>query len=446
MPRINSPSELEELRKRILSERDPDKPSIAICAGMGCLGHANGKVISAFKEEVNKKNLKTKVDIRVTGCHGYCEKGPLVVIYPEEICYVEVTPKDVPEIVSKTVLGKKAIDRLIYTNPDTGKKAAKKSQVPFYKNQMQHLMGNITKIDPKSIDDYLAVGGYSALSKSLFEMSPEQVLEEIKKAELRGRGGGGFPAGRKWETARNAPGKEKYVIVNAHEGEVGAFMDRAIFTANPHSVLEGLIIGAYAIGSHQGFIYTRHDTPQLKNNIDIAIAKAEEFGLLGENILGSGFSFNVEVHLDIGIFVSGESSALMKSIEGNPPEPRPKYIRTSVSGIWGKPTDLNNVETWANVPLIINKGSEWYSSIGTAGSKGTKLVSLSGNIINTGVAEVPFGTTIREIVYDIGGGIPKGKKLKAVHFGGPMGGSIPESLLDTPLDFDELAKLGAPIG
>jgi len=446
MPRVNSASELEELRKGILSERDPDKPCITICSGMGCLGLANGEIISAFEEEVNKLDLKTKVDIRVTGCHGYCEKGPMVVIYPEEICYVEVTPEDVPEIVSQTVVGKKVIDRLIFTNPDTGEKTAHQAEIPFYLNQMQHIIGNNIKIDPKSIDDYLAVGGYSALSKSLFEMSSEQVLEEIKKADLRGRGGGGFPAGRKWETARNAPGKEKYVIVNAHEGEVGAFMDRAIFTGNPHSVLEGLIIGAYAIGSHQGFIYTRHDTPQLKNNIDIALAKAEEYGFLGENILGSGFNFNVEVHLDIGIFVSGESSALMRSIEGNPPEPRPKYIRTSVSGIWGKPSALNNVETWANVPLIINKGSEWYARTGTAGSKGTKLVSLSGNIVNTGVAEVPFGTTVREIVYDIGGGIPKGKKLKAVHFGGPMGGSIPESLLDTPLDFDDLAKLGAPIG
>jgi len=446
MPGINSASELEKLRKGTLSARDPEKPCIAICAGMGCLGLSNGRVISAFEKEIDKKKLKTKVDIRATGCHGYCEKGPLVVIYPEEICYVEVTPKDVPEIVSQTVLGKKVIDRLIYTDPDTSEKAAHQSEIPFYKNQMQHIFGNNTKIDPTSIDDYLAVGGYSALSKSLFEMSPEKVLEEIKKAQLRGRGGGGFPAGRKWETARNAPGKEKYVIVNGHEGELGAFMDRAIFTGNPHSVLEGLIIGAYAIGSHQGFIYTRHDTPQLKNNIDIALAKAEKYGLLGENILGSGFNFNVEVHLDIGIFVSGESSALMRSIEGNTPEPRPKYIRTSVSGIWKKPSVLNNVETWANVPLIINKGSEWYTGTGTEGSKGTKLISLSGNIVNTGVAEVPFGTTVREIVYDIGGGIPKGKKLKAVHFGGPMGGSIPESLLDTPLDFDELAKLGAPIG
>jgi NADP-reducing hydrogenase subunit HndC len=446
MPRINSDSELEELRKGVLSERDRDKPCVAICAGMGCLGLSNGRVISAFEKEINKKKLKTKVDIRATGCLGYCEKGPMVVIYPEEICYVEVTPEDVPEIVSQTVLGKKVIDRLIFTDPDTGEKAAHQSEIPFYKNQIRHIFGNNTKIDPRSIDDYLAVGGYSALSKALLEMSPEEVLDEIKKAELRGRGGGGFPAGRKWETARNATGKEKYVIVNAHEGELGAFMDRALFTGNPHSVLEGLIIGAYAIGSHQGFIYTRHDTPQLKNNIDTALAQAEEYGLLGENILGSGFNFHVEMHLDIGIFVSGESSALMRSIEGNAPEPRPKYIHTSIKGIWEKPSVLNNVETWANVPLIIDKGSEWYTSTGTERSKGTKLVSLSGNIVNTGVAEVPFGTTIREIVYDIGGGIPKGKKLKAVHFGGPMGGCIPESLLDTPLDFDELAKLGASIG
>ena len=446
MPRLNSASELEKFRKQILSGRDPDKPSIAICAGMGCSDRDSGKIIRAFVKEIGKRNLKTKVDIRATGCHGFCEKGPLVVSYPEEICYVEVTPEDVPDIISQTVLGKKVIDRLIFTDPETGEKAAHLSEIPFYKNQVRQLMGNSTKIDPESIDDYLALGGYSALSKALFKMSPEEVLEEIKKAELRGRGGGGFPAGRKWETARNAPGKEKYVIVNAHEGELGAFMDRALFMGNPHGVLEGLIIGAYAIGSHQGFIYTRHDAPRLKNNIDMAVAKAEEYGLLGKNILGSGFDFHVEVHMDIGIFVSGESSALMRSIEGNPPEPRPKYIRTSVSGIWGNPSDLNNVETWANVPLIIDKGAEWYTGTGTEGSKGTKLVSLSGNIVNSGVAEVPFGTTIREIVYGIGGGIPDGKKLKAVHFGGPMGGCIPENLIDTPLDFDALAKLGAPIG
>jgi NADP-reducing hydrogenase subunit HndC len=446
MVRLNSPEKLEEFRKGILSKRDPDKPCIAICAGKGCRGLGNDSVVSAFIEEVGKQDLHTSVDVRATGCHGFCEKGPIVVIYPEEICYLEVKPEDVPEIVSQTVIGKRVIDRLVYTDPKTGEKAVHQSEIPFYKKQMRHMISSNSKIDPESIDDYLAIGGYSALSKALLKMSPEQVLEEIKKAKLRGRGGGGFPAGSKWETARNAPGKVKYVIVNGHEGEPGAFMDRAIFTGNPHSVLEGLIIGAYAIGSHQGFIYTRHDTPQLKNNIDIALAKAEEYGLLGENILGSGFDFKVAVHFDVGIFVSGESSALMRSIEGKNPEPRPKYIRTSVSGIWEKPSNLNNVETWANVPQIINKGAEWYSGIGTERSKGTKLISLSGNIVNTGVVEVPFGITLREIVYDIGGGIPNGKKLKAIHFGGPMGGSVPESLIDTPLDFEELAKLGAPIG
>lgn len=446
MPRINSAAELETFRKDILSRRDPGKPAIAICAGTGCLGLGNDKVISAFHEEIEKRSLLDQIEIRATGCHGFCEKGPNVILYPEEICYSQVTPEDVPEIVSGTLLGKKVIDRLIYTDPMTGEKAAHQSEIPFYRNQMRNLISNNTRIDPRSIEDYLAGGGYSALSKALFEMGPQQVLEEIKKANLRGRGGGGFPAGLKWETARNAPGEEKYVIVNAHEGEPGAFMDRALFTGNPHCVLEGLIIGAHAIGSHQGFIYTRHDTPQLKANIDTALAKAREYGFLGKNILGSGFDFDVEVHFDVGIFVSGESSALMRSIEGKNPEPRPKYIRTSVSGIWDKPSNLNNVETWANVPQIISKGAAWYTGIGTERSKGTKLLSLSGNICHTGVVEVPFGTTLREIVYGIGGGIPNGKKLKAVHFGGPMGGSVPESLLDTPLDFDAMSKLGAPIG
>ncbi|MFH0994723.1 MAG: NADH-ubiquinone oxidoreductase-F iron-sulfur binding region domain-containing protein [Pseudomonadota bacterium] len=446
MPRINSATELKELRKDILSKRDPDRPCIAICAGTGCFGLGNERVISAFEEEIRKQALETQVDIRATGCHGFCEKGPNVVIYPEEIYYTEVTPKDIPEIVSRTVLGKEVIDRLSYTDPNTGEKAAHLSEIPFYKKQMRQLIGDNTKIDPNRIDDYLGIGGYSALSKALFEMTPEQVLEEIKKANLRGRGGGGFPAGLKWETTRNAPAEEKYVIVNGHEGEPGAYMDRAIFTGNPHIVLEGLIIGAYAIGARRGFIYTRHDSPRLKDNIYHALEKAEEYGLLGENILGSGFNFDVEVHFDVGIFVSGESSALMRSIEGKNPEPRPKYIRTSVSGIWDRPSNLNNVETWANVPQIINNGSEWYAGIGTERSKGTKMISLSGNIVNAGVVEVPFGTTLREIVYGIGGGIPNGKKLKALHFGGAMGGSIPESLIDTPLDFDALKKVGAPMG
>jgi len=446
MPRINSAAGLDALRKDILSRKDPEKPAIAICSGAGCHGLGNGGVIRAFEEEIEKHGLAGTVDTRATGCHGMCEQGPNVVIYPEEICYVKVTPEDVPEIVKQTVRGQKVVDRLVYAAPVSGEKAVHLNEIPFYKYQRRTLIGNNTRIDPAKIDDYIGIGGYAALSKALFEMKPEDVLGEVKKANLRGRGGGGFPAGLKWETTRNAREKRKYVIVNGHEGEPGAFMDRAIFTGNPHLVLEGLIIGAYAIGARQGFIYTRHDSKQLKKNIDRALAQAREYGLLGDNILGSGFNFDVEVHFDVGIFVSGESSALMRSIEGRNPEPRPKYIRTSVSGIWDKPSNLNNVETWANVPQIIEKGADRYAGIGTERSKGTKMISLSGNVVNSGVVEVPFGTTLRQIVYDIGGGVPNGKKLKALHFGGAMGGSIPASLIDTPLDFDALGKAGAPIG
>jgi len=443
--KLHSAAELEELRADILAHCDPEKPAIAICVGAGCHGLQSGKLVSAFEEEVKKLGLDSDIDIRATGCHGFCEKGPNVVISPGEICYFEVQPEDVPDIVARTMKGE-MVDRLLFKHPDTGEQAIHLGEVPFYRHQTRILIGDNPKIDPTRIDDYLALGGYAALSKALFQMSPDQVLDEVKKANLRGRGGGGFPAGLKWETAKNAPGADKYVIVNAHEGEPGAFMDRALFTGNPHKVLEGLIIGAYAIGAHRGFIYTRHDSPILIKHVEAALTQAEEYGLLGVDILGSGFNFDVEVHFDVGIFVSGESSALMQSIEGNPPEPRPKYIRTSVSGIWDHPSNLNNVETWANVPEIIGRGADWYKSIGTEHSKGTKLVSLSGHVVNSGVAEVPMGTPLRTLVHKIGGGIADGKALKAVHFGGPMGGSIPERLIDTPLDFDELANLGAPIG
>ena len=445
MTRLQSAAELENFRAGILAARDPAKLCVAVCAGAACHGLDSARVARVFEAEVAKLGPGAGVEVRVTGCHGYCEKGPNVVVGPHDICYFEVKPEDVPEIVARTLNGE-LVERLVYTNPDTGERAVHLGEVPFYKHQTRLLIGDNPRIDPMRIEDYLALGGYAAVSKALFQMTPEQVLEEVKRANLRGRGGGGFPAGQKWETARNAPGAEKYVIVNAHEGEPGAFMDRALFTGNPHKVLEGLIIGAYAIGSHRGFIYTRHDSPQLIKHIETALAQAEGYGLLGENILGSGFDFRVEVHFDVGIFVSGESSALMRSIEGLPPEPRPKYIRTSVAGIWDKPSNLNNVETWANVPQIITRGAEWYKGIGTEHSKGTKLVSLSGNVVNSGVVEVPMGTPLRTIVYDIGGGVSGGKAAKAVHFGGPMGGSIPANLIDAPLDFDELAKLGAPIG
>lgn len=445
MTRLHSAAELEQLRASILAARDPARPSIAVCAGAACHGLDSQRVAQAFQAEVARSDEGAGVEVRVTGCHGYCEKGPNVLVGPQEICYFEVKPADVPEIVESARSGR-VVERLVYRHPVTGEKAVHLNEVPFYRHQTRLLIGDNTRIDPMRIDDYIAVGGYAALAKALFRMKPEQIVDEVKKANLRGRGGGGFPAGQKWETARNAPGDERYVIVNGHEGEPGAFMDRALFTGNPHKVLEGLIIGAVAIGSHKGFIYTRHDSPQLIAHIRQALAQAEEYGLLGDDILGSGFDFHVELHFDVGIFVSGESSALMRSIEGMPPEPRPKYIRTSVAGIWDRPSNLNNVETWANVPQIIEKGADWYASIGTEGSKGTKLVSLSGNVVDSGVVEVPMGTPLRTIVHDIGGGVAGGKQAKAVHFGGPMGGSIPASLIDAPLDFDALAKLGAPIG
>ena len=405
-----------------------------------------GEVIAAFKAEIEKQGLKAEVDTKETGCPGFCERGPVVVIYPEEICYLQVKPEDVPEIVSQTIKEKKVVDRLLYADPTTGEKAIHESDIPFYKNQERIIIGSNIKIDPKSIDDYLAIGGYSALAKVLSQMTSEQVLEEVKKSNLRGRGGGGFPTGRKWEESRNAPDEIKYVIVNADEGDPGAFMDRALLEGNPHSILEGLIIGAYAIGSHEGYIYVRQEYPLAVENVNIAIKQAEEYGFLGKNILGSGFDFTVKVHQGAGAFVCGESTALMTALEGRVGEPRPKYIHTTVKGLWDRPSVLNNVETWANVPLIINKGADWFTQFGTEGSKGTKIFSLVGKINNTGLVEVPMGITLRDIIYKIGGGIPGGKKFKAVQTGGPSGGCIPEELLDLKVGFDELTKAGSMMG
>jgi NADH:ubiquinone oxidoreductase subunit F (NADH-binding)/(2Fe-2S) ferredoxin/ferredoxin len=444
MPRINSPAELEELRKNILSQRDPNKPCIAICAGTGCLALGCDRVISAFKQEVKKQGLE--VDIRETGCPGFCERGTVVVIYPEEICYLQVMPEDVPEIISQTIIEKKVVDRLLYTNPVTGEKTVHESEIPFYQNQMRLLIGSNSRIDSKSIEDYIALGGYSALAKALFEMTPEQVLEEVKRANLRGRGGAGFPAGMKWEATRNSPGEPKYVIVNCDEGDPGAFMDRALMEGNPHSVLEGLIIGAYAIGSHEGYIYVRQEYPLAVENVGIAIKQAEEHGFLGENILGSGFEFTIKVHRGAGAFVCGEETALLMSLEGKAGEPRARPPYPAVKGLWDKPTNINNVETWANVPLIINKGAGFFTSTGTKGSKGTKIFSLVGKVNNTGLVEVPMGITLRDIIYKVGGGIPGGKKFKAVQTGGPSGGCIPEEHLDVEVDFDELTKVGAIMG
>jgi len=445
MPRLNSAIDLERFRQAVLAEADGVRV-ISVTNGTDGRTRGSQKVVQAFVEEIEKQGLAGKTRVKGTGCHGFCEKEPVAIIFPDEICYIGVKPEDVPEIVSETLGQGRVVERLLYEDPITGQKVTKESDIPFYKSQIRLVLGNNRLTDAESIDDYISLGGYSALAKALLEMTPEQVLDEVKKANLRGRGGGGFPAGTKWETTRNVAGDTKYVIVNADEGDPGAYMDRSLLEGNPHSVLEGLIIGAYAIGSHQGFVYVRQEYPLAVENLSTALEQAREYGLLGTDILGSGFDFDVKVHRGAGAFVSGESSALMTAIEGRVGEPRPKYIRTAVSGIWERPSNLNNVETWANVPLIIDKGAEWFTGVGTERSKGTKIFSLVGKVDNTGLVEVPMGMTLRDVIFDIGGGVPGGKKFKAVQTGGPSGGVIPERLLDTPVDFDELAKLGSIMG
>jgi len=445
MPKINSSVELEEFRKEILSKRDPKKPCLTLCSGTACHATGSKEVALAIEKEFEKQKLTKAVDFRRTGCHGFCEKGPIIIIYPENICYLQVTPEDIPDIFSQTLKEKKVVDRLLYVDPATGKKITYESDIPFYKNQERLVFTN-QKIDPASVEDYLAIGGFQALVNVLFEMTPEEVIEEVKEARLRGRGGGGFPAGIKWEFTREAPGEPKYVVVNCDEGDPGAYMDRSLMEGNPFGVLEGLLIGAYAIGAHEGYFYVRQEYPLALKNLGIAIGHAEEYGLLGKNILGSGFDFNVKVHRGAGAFVCGEETALLRSLEGKVGEPRPRPPYPAVKGLWDKPTNINNVETWANVPLIINKGANIFTSIGTEGSKGTKIFSLVGKINNTCVVEVPIGITLRDIIYKIGGGIPGGKKFKAVQTGGPSGGCIPGELLDLEVGFDELTRAGSMMG
>ena len=446
MPRINSCAELEEVRSSLLAERDSGKPCISVCTGSGCLALGASNVVTALRAELEAQGLEDKVDVKETGCPGFCERGPLLVIYPEEICYLRVQPSDAGEIITDTVLGKKVIDRLLYVDSETNEKVVHEAEIPFYKNQLRLLIGNNIKIDPNSIDDYLAVGGYSALAKVLSEGSPERVVALVKSSGLRGRGGGGFPSGLKWELTRNSPDKVKYVVVNADEGDPGAFMDRALLEGNPHSVLEGLLIGAYAIGAQEGYLYVREEYPLAVKNVTKAIQQAEAYGFLGKNILGSGFDFTVQVHQGAGAFVCGEETALIMSLEGHVGEPKSRPPYPAVKGLRGKPTNINNVETWANIPLIVNQGADAFSAIGTEGSKGTKIFSLVGKVNNTGLVEVPMGITLRDIVYKIGGGLPGNKKFKAVQTGGPAGGCMPEELLDMAVDFDQLTRAGSMMG
>jgi len=444
MPKLKSSADLAKLKKQILTKRT-GKRYVAINAAGTCgLAYGSDKLYKAFVSEIKKQGLSKQVEVRATGCLGFCENSPKVMILPDDINYFKVKPEDVAEIVSKTLKEKKIVDRLLYKVGS--KQIVKIDDIPFYSGQNRIISGNNRYIDPENIDDYIALGGYFALAQVLGNMQPKEVLDVVKKSNLRGRGGGGFPTGVKWETSVNAPSDIKYVIVNADEGDPGAYMNRALLEGNPHSVMEGLIIGAYAVGAHEGYIYVRQEYPLAIKHLYVALDQAREYGLLGENILRSGFDFDIIVHQGAGAFVSGESSALMTAIEGRVGEPRPKYIRTAVSGVREKPSILNNVETWANVPLIINNGVDWFTGIGAKENYGTKIFSLVGKVNNTGLVEVPLGTTLKQIIFDCGGGIRKGKKFKAVQTGGPSGGCIPASMLDMPVDFDQLAKAGSMMG
>jgi NADH:ubiquinone oxidoreductase subunit F (NADH-binding)/(2Fe-2S) ferredoxin/ferredoxin len=447
MKKLKNLSELAQLAEGLKKERSENKRKIiTICAGTGCQAYGCEQLIEEFKKEIRSQKIEDKVEVRTTGCHGFCERGPIVVIQPQGLFYQQARIKDAKEIISETILKDKIIERLLYTDPNTDKKIPEEHDVPFYKRQMRLVFGKNGMIDPTKIEDYIAIDGYSALAKVLKDFSPEQVIEEVKKSGLRGRGGAGFPTGVKWQTCRASKGDTKYLICNADEGDPGAYMDRSLLEGNPHSVIEGMIIGAYAIGATEGYIYVRKEYPLAVKNATTALKQAREYGLLGEDILGTGFNFHIKISKGAGAFVCGEETALMASIEGRFPEPRQRPPYPAQRGLWGKPTNFNNVETWANVPLIVSKGADWYSSIGTKGSKGTKIFSLVGKINNTGLVEVPMGIKLREIIYEIGGGIPKGKEFKAVQTGGPSGGCIPKEKLDLTIDFESLTEAGSMMG
>jgi NADH-quinone oxidoreductase subunit F len=448
MNKLTSTEELKNLRSSLEKSKDPEKPKVLISTKATCCQlQQSDPVTEALISELKKSN-KEDIEVVKTGCLGFCELEPIIIVKPKGILYKNVRVDDIPEIVSESIIGGETIERLLYEEPHENKKIELESDIPFYKEQNRIILGNNSEIDPHSIEDYISVGGYSALSKVLTENDPKGIIEEIKSSGLRGRGGAGFPTGRKWESARKAESEDgiKYVICNADEGDPGAYMDRSLLESNPHSVLEGMIIGAYAIGSNHGYIYIRDEYELAVRTLRRALKQAREYGLLGENILGSGFDFSIKISRGGGAFVCGESTALMASIEGKPGEPRAKHIHTTTKGLWDRPTNLNNVETWANIPMIINSGADWYSKIGMDKSKGTKIFSLVGKIQNTGLVEVPMGTTLSDIIFKIGGGIPDDKKFKAVQTGGPSGGCIPESLIDLPVDYEKLSEVGSMMG
>jgi NADH-quinone oxidoreductase subunit F len=446
LPRIDSPEQLAALRERIQSERARDSRVLTLCGGTGCQASGSLPVLEALQTALADAGVQDTVRVRVTGCQGFCEQGPILAVDPEGLLYCRVTPEDVPEIVRETVCASRVVERLLYTDPVTGQTVRSEADIPFYKAQNRVLLSQNRRVDPRSIDDYVGLGGYAALARALGAMRPEQVIDEVRRAGLRGRGGGGFPAARKWEACRNAPGEEKYVICNADEGDPGAYMDRSLLEGNPHLVLEGMILGAFAVGASKGYIYVRNEYPLAVDHAREAVARARELGLLGPRILGASFSFDIDVVRGAGAFVCGESTALMASLEGKVGEPRAKDVHTVLAGLYNKPTVLNNVETWANVPRIVRDGAREFARLGTAGSKGTKILALTGRVRNTGLIEVAMGVSLRTIVEEIGGGAPDGGTVKAVQTGGPSGGCIPRRLFDLPVDYEALADAGSMVG
>ena len=444
--KITHPNQLLEWKNNVIANHPSYIKTIMISSGT--CGQASGSVpvIEALEKELVKRNLKNKFEIKITGCHGFCEMEPNLIIYPDGIFYKKLKPEDIPKIVEDTLLNDKIIPSLVFEEAKTKERIYKQGEIPFYKKQKRLLTENNFKIDPTKIEDYIALDGYLALSKILFNKTSEEVIEDIINSGLRGRGGAGFPTGKKWEICYREESREKYIICNADEGDPGAYMDRSLLEGNPLSVIEGMTIGAYAIGASEGFIYVRGEYPLAVRHVTHAINLAREKGFLGTSIMGSEFQFDIKVIEGAGAFVSGEETSLMASIEGRRAFPRQRPPYPAQKGLWDKPTNINNVETWANIPLIIRNGAEWYAGIGTKGSKGTKIFSLVGKINNTGLVEVPMGITLKEIIYDIGGGIKNNKKFKAVQTGGPSGGCIPAEKLNLPIDYDTLAKAGSIMG
>jgi NADH-quinone oxidoreductase subunit F len=445
LKKIRSIAELESLRADALSRGNGGGVVIRAC-NTGCRARKSAQLIERIEDEIRDVGAGDTVAVKRTGCHGFCEMGPVLVVEPENIFYCKVKAEDVQEIISETALKGNVLERLLWQDPDTGEQVRRERDLPFYRRQQKVVSGNCGVIDPTDIESYIAAGGYRALFKALLEMTPEDVLSTMEGSGLRGRGGGGFPAGYKWRSCAMTPGAVKYVIANGDEGDPGAFMDRSLMEGDPHAILEGMIICAAAIGASEGYIYVREEYPVAIEHLQAAIGQAEAYGFLGNDILGTGFGFPVKLNRGAGAFICGESTALMRSIEGKRGMPRPKPPNSVYSGLRGRPTVLNNVETFAGVPRIITEGVDWYTSIGTARSKGTKIFSLVGKVKNTGLVEVEMGTTLREIIYGIGGGIKKDKPFKAVQTGGPSGGCIPASKLDMPVDFDSLKEAGAIMG